>query len=300
MIHIAYHESYRHELPDNHKFPMKKYSELAKRLVGQNIYTPSNFFVPNIMEEEILYLTHNANYIERARTLKLEKVEARRLGFPQSNELYERELRIAYGTLHGAELALKNGLSFNIAGGTHHAFTNKGEGFCMFNDVAVSANYLLSNGLIRKALVIDLDVHQGNGTAEIFTNNPSVFTFSVHGKNNYPVKKEISDLDIELDDLTGDDDYLNIVSEYVPRLIAEENPDIVYYIAGADILESDKFGRLSVSIAGAKRRDEIVFGECKKFDIPVLCVMGGGYSKDIEVILETHLNTFKVGKEYYD
>ena len=299
MIHIAFHESYILELPDNHKFPMKKYSELAKRLVEQDIYSPQNFFTPEILDEKILYQTHDADYIERAKTLTLEKAEARRLGFPQSRELYERELRIAYGTTHGAELAIKDGLSFNIAGGTHHAFTNKGEGFCMFNDVAISANYLLSKGLIRKALVIDLDVHQGNGTAEICANNPNIFTFSVHGKNNYPVRKEISDLDIELDDLTGDDEYLKIVAEYVPKLIAEVNPDIVYYIAGADILETDKFGRLSVSIAGAKRKDEIVFGECKKSDIPVLCVMGGGYSKDLEVILETHLNTFKVGKEYY-
>jgi acetoin utilization deacetylase AcuC-like enzyme len=169
----------------------------------------------------------------------------------------------------------------------------------MFNDVAISANYLLSIGLIKKALVIDLDVHQGNGTAEICTNNPNIFTFSVHGKNNYPVKKEISDLDVELDDLTSDDEYLKIVAEYVTKLIAEVNPDIVYYIAGADILETDKFGRLSVTIAGAKRRDEIVFGECKKNKIPIMCVMGGGYSKDLEVILETHLNTFIVGKEYY-
>lgn len=299
MIHIAYHESYRHELPENHKFPMNKYSELDKRLVEQSIYTPANFFVPDILDEEILYLTHGADYIERAKTLTLEKTEARRLGFPQSRELYERELRIAQGTLYGAEIALTNGLSFNIAGGTHHAFTNKGEGFCMFNDVVVSANYLLNKGLIRKALVIDLDVHQGNGTAEICANNPNIFTFSVHGKNNYPVKKEISDLDIELDDLTGDEEYLKIVAEYVPKLIADVNPDIVYYIAGADILETDKFGRLSVSIEGSRKRDEIVFAECKKFEIPIMCVMGGGYSKDLEVIIETHLNTFKVGKEYY-
>lgn len=299
MIHIAFHESYILKLPENHKFPMKKYSELAMRLVEQNIYTHQNFFIPEILDENILYQTHEADYIERAKTLTLEKAEARRLGFPQSREQYERELRIAYGTTHGAELALTDGLSFNIAGGTHHAFTNKGEGFCMFNDVAISADYLLSKGLIRKALVIDLDVHQGNGTAEICANNPNIFTFSVHGKNNYPLRKEISDLDIELDDLTGDDEYLKIVTEYVARLISEVNPDIVYYIAGADILETDKFGRLSVSIAGAKRRDEIVFGECKKNDIPIMCVMGGGYSKDLDVILETHLNTFKVGKEYY-
>jgi acetoin utilization deacetylase AcuC-like enzyme len=299
MIHIAYHESYRHELPENHKFPMKKYSELAKRLVEHNIYSPDNFFIPEILDEEILYLTHENHYIERAKTLSLEKAEARRLGFPQSIDLYTRELRIAHGTLYGAELALTNGLSFNIAGGTHHAFTNKGEGFCMFNDVAISANFLLQKELIQKALVIDLDVHQGNGTAEIFANNPKVFTFSVHGKNNYPIKKEISDLDIELDDLTADEIYLDLVSKHVSRLITEINPDIVYYIAGADILESDKFGRLSVSIKGAKRRDEIVFSECNKRDIPIMCVMGGGYSKDLEVIIETHLNTFRVGKEYY-
>lgn len=299
MIHIAYHESYRHHLPDNHKFPMKKYSELAKRLVEQNIFAESNFFIPHLLNEDILSFTHSIDYLIRAKTLSLDKSEARRLGFPQSRELYERELRITQGTLEGAELALKNGLSFNIAGGTHHAFTNKGEGFCMFNDVAVSANYLLNRNLIQKVLVIDLDVHQGNGTAEIFEKNSNVFTFSVHGKNNYPLKKEKSDLDIELEDLTNDDLYLEIIDKYTSRLVTEVEPDIVYYIAGADILESDKFGRLSVTVEGAKTRDEIVFSNCKRNNIPVMCVMGGGYSKDLEVIIETHLNTFKVGKEYY-
>lgn len=169
----------------------------------------------------------------------------------------------------------------------------------MFNDVAVSANYLLNRNLIQKVLVIDLDVHQGNGTAEIFEKNSNVFTFSVHGKNNYPLKKEKSDLDIELEDLTNDDLYLEIIDKYTSRLVTEVEPDIVYYIAGADILESDKFGRLSVTVEGAKTRDEIVFSNCKRNNIPVMCVMGGGYSKDLEVIIETHLNTFKVGKEYY-
>lgn len=299
MIHIAYHDCYPHKLKANHKFPMKKYSELAYRLVSQRIFTKHNFFYPDLLDESILRLTHEVSYIYKAKSLLLDKLEERRLGFPQSKELYERELRIVEGTVKGALFALENGLSFNIAGGTHHAFTNKGEGFCMFNDIAVSVNYLLEKQLIGKALVIDLDVHQGNGTAQILSNNKQVFTLSVHGKNNYPLKKEISDLDIELEDLTSDEKYLSVISKLIPELIESEKPNIVYYLAGADILESDKFGRLSVSIEGAKKRDELVFGNCKESDIPVMCVMGGGYSKDLELILETHLNTFKVGKAFY-
>ena len=299
MIHIAYHDSYAHKLKENHKFPMKKYNELAKRLVTQNIYSERSFFIPNKLDESILHLTHERSYIDKVKSLTLDKQEERRLGFPQSTELYERELRITEGTVKGAILALEHGLSFNIAGGTHHAFTNKGEGFCLFNDIAVSTNYLLEKRMIQKALIIDLDVHQGNGTAQIFSNNNNAFTLSVHGKNNYPLKKEKSDLDIELDDLTSDEEYLSVISKIIPELIKSEMPDIVYYLAGADILESDKFGRLSVSIRGAIERDEIVFSNCKESNIPVMCVMGGGYSKDLEVILEAHLNTFKVGKEYY-
>lgn len=299
MIHIAYHESYPHSLKENHKFPMKKYSELRSRLVKLGIYDDKSFFSPDRISEEILAKTHTWEYINKVKSLQLEKLEERRLGFPQSDELYDRELRIANGTLVGALLALENGLSFNIAGGTHHAFTDKGEGFCIFNDIAVSANELISIGKIKRAMVIDLDVHQGNGTAEIFQNNKSVFTFSVHGKNNYPVKKEVSDLDIELDDLTDDDEYIETIEKYVPQLLDSFLPDIVYYIAGADILESDKFGRLSVSVAGAKKRDEIVFESCYQRKIPVVCVMGGGYSKDLEIILEAHINTFEIGKKIF-
>lgn len=299
MIHIAYHESYPHSLKENHKFPMKKYSELRSRLVSLGIYDDKSFFSPDRISEEILAKTHTWEYIEKVKSLQLEKLEERRLGFPQSDELYDRELRIANGTLIGASLALENGLSFNIAGGTHHAFTDKGEGFCIFNDIAVSSNQLISTGKIKNAMVIDLDVHQGNGTAEIFQNNKTVFTFSIHGKNNYPVKKEISDLDIELDDLTKDSEYLKTIENHIPHLLESFKPDIVYYIAGADILESDKFGRLSVSVAGAKSRDEIVFENCYKRNIPVMCVMGGGYSEDLEIILEAHINTFEVGKKFF-
>ena len=190
MIRIAYSHIYEHPLPPNHKFPMKKYSELAKRLISLDYFTEENFFLPTMGSEEILDLTHEYSYISRSKDSQLSKMEERRLGFPQSKLLYEREVIIADVTLEGAKFALDNGLSFNIAGGTHHAFTNKGEGFCMFNDIAVATNYLLNIGLVKKVLVVDLDVHQGNGTAEIFANNNSVFTFSMHGKNNYPLKKK--------------------------------------------------------------------------------------------------------------
>lgn len=299
MIHIAYHESYKLNLPDNHKFPMKKYSELSRLLIVEGLFSKSNFFTPDILDERILHLTHEKDYISNIKNLTLEKLAIRKIGFPLTKELYEREMRLTEGTVQGAIMALDSGLSYNIAGGTHHAFTNRGEGFCIFNDIAVSANYLLNKNLVKKVLVIDLDVHQGNGTAEIFNNNNRVFTFSVHGKNNYPLQKERSDLDIELVDLTQDKEYLKIIGYNVPKLIHQECPDIVYYLAGADILESDKFGRLSVSIDGAEKRDEIVFEECRNEGIPIVCVMGGGYSKDLEIILEAHLNTFKVGKSIY-
>jgi acetoin utilization deacetylase AcuC-like enzyme len=300
MIHISYHPSYKHELPDKHKFPMLKYSELVNRIKSEKIFTDKNFFSPLPIEENLLTLTHTEEYINKVKKLELEHKEERRMGFPQSKELYIRELIITNGTLQGAELAKENGLSFNIAGGTHHGFSYKGEGFCIFNDIAVAANAMLFDGKVRKVLVIDLDVHQGNGTAEIFTNEPRVFTYSVHGKNNYPLKKEISDKDTELDDLTGDNDYLNIISDEIPYLLDSEKPDFVFYQAGVDVLESDKFGRLSLSIEGTKKRDEIVFSECKKRGLPISCTMGGGYSKDLNLILEAHLNTYRVGKNYYD
>lgn len=300
MIHIAFHPSYKHDLPENHKFPMLKYSELVKRILEEKIFEKKNFFQPDPIDENLLTLTHTEEYLRKVKSLTLDPKEERRMGFPQSKELYIRELRITNGTLEGAMLAKQNGLSFNIAGGTHHGFSYKGEGFCIFNDVAVAANSMLYNGDARKILVIDLDVHQGNGTAEIFGKEPRVFTYSVHGKNNYPLKKEVSDKDTELDDLTKDEEYLNIISDEIPYLLDSEKPDFVFYQAGVDVLESDKFGRLSLSIEGTKKRDEIVFSECKKRGLPISCTMGGGYSKDLNLILEAHLNTYRMGKSYYD
>lgn len=296
---IAYHEFYPHPLPENHKFPMMKYSLLKERLLSENIFNEDNFFEPELLSEEIVSLTHDQEYIDKLKYLKLPRKEERRLGFPQSKRLFERELYITDGTLKNSLYALKNGVSFNIAGGTHHAFINKGEGFCLFNDIAVAANYMLRENLVKKVLVVDLDVHQGNGTAEIFNGNNKVFTFSMHGKNNYPLIKEKSDLDIELEDNITDEFYLNTLSEILPMLISKENPDIIYYQAGVDVLESDKFGRLSLTINGCKVRDEIVFKLAKSKNIPLVCVMGGGYSSNIEEILEAHLNTYRTAKSIY-
>ena len=223
----------------------------------------------------------------------------RSIGFPLSAQLVERELRIAQGTILGCQKALSTAVAFNIAGGTHHAFTNRGEAFCMLNDQAIGAQFLLNNKLASKILMVDLDVHQGNGTAEIFANNDRVFTFSMHGKTNYPFKKEVSDLDIDLPDGTTDKQFLGILNETLPKLIEQLKPDFIFYLAGVDILASDKLGKLSCTLDGCKKRDELVFELCKKHQIPVQVSMGGGYSPDIKTIIEAHANTYRAAGFVY-
>jgi acetoin utilization deacetylase AcuC-like enzyme len=213
--------------------------------------------------------------------------------------LVERERIINQGTIDAANFALEYGVAMNIAGGTHHAFTDRGEGFCLLNDIAIAANYLLKNNKARKVLVVDLDVHQGNGTAEIFQNNPDVFTFSMHGKGNYPMHKEISDLDIELEDKTDDKTYLKILKETLPKLIDEQEPDFIFFQSGVDVLATDKLGRLGMTIAGCKERDKIVFEQCFKNEIPVVASMGGGYSEKIAHIIEAHANTYRLAQDIY-
>jgi acetoin utilization deacetylase AcuC-like enzyme len=229
----------------------------------------------------------------------LDQKAVRKIGFPLSNLLVERELRIAQGTLLGCKKAMQTGIAFNIAGGTHHAFTNSGEAFCLLNDQAIAAKYLLNNNKKHKILIVDLDVHQGNGTAEIFSKDESVFTFSMHGKTNYPFKKEISNLDIALEDHTNDDLYLSILNKTLPKIIDQEKPDFIFYLAGVDILGTDKLGKLSCTINGCKKRDEIVFSLCKKLEIPLQVSMGGGYSPKIKTIIEAHANTYRVAKEIF-
>lgn len=299
MLPIAFHPIYKHPLPEGHRFPMLKYELLPQQLLLEGIAAENDFFTPGIPDLKHILAVHDKEYVESLTNLTLDARAARKIGFPLSAELVERELRIAQGTILGCEKALQTGIAFNIAGGTHHAYTNRGEAFCLLNDQAIGAQYLLDGKLASKILIIDLDVHQGNGTAEIFQKNSNVFTFSIHGKSNYPFKKETSDLDIALPDNTDDTEYLRLVNEMVPKLIAQEKPDFIFYLSGVDILASDKLGKLGCSIEGCKKRDEIILSYCKKLEIPVQCSMGGGYSPEIKTIIEAHTNTYRIAKNLF-
>ncbi len=299
MLPIAFHPIYKHPLPEGHRFPMLKYELLPKQLLHEGTAEKSDFFEPGICDLKNVLAIHEKQYVDDLLNLTLDSKLARKIGFPLSKELIERELRIAKGTILGCEMALKTGIAFNIAGGNHHAFSNRGEAFCMLNDQAIGAQYLIDNNFAKRILIVDLDVHQGNGTAEIFSNNENVFTFSMHGKSNYPFKKEISDLDIELENDTNDDTFLSILTETLPKIIEKQKPDFIFYLAGVDILETDKLGKLSCTIDGCKKRDEIVLSACNKLEIPVQVSMGGGYSPEIKTIIEAHANTFRVARSIY-
>ena len=300
MLKIAYHPIYKHPLPKGHRFPMLKYELLPKQLLHEGTCVIENFFEPKRMPDETPILAvHDSGYFYDLLHLTLDKRAARKIGFPLSEALFEREIIIAEGTIKASEFALKHGIAMNIAGGTHHAYSNRGEAFCMFNDQAIGARYLLNNNLVSKVLIVDLDVHQGNGTAEIFQNEPQVFTFSMHGQSNYPFKKEQSDLDIALQDNTNDETYLNILKTTLPELIDQVKPDFIYYLCGVDVLASDKLGKLAMSLAGCKERDQFVLQTCKDLNIPVMCSMGGGYSPDIKIIIEAHANTFRLAQHIF-
>ena len=299
MLKVAYSKIYNHPLPVNHRFPMEKYDLIPKKLIAEKTFSKDNFFEPGILNKEDVLLTHSNDYYNKLVSQSLSKKEIRPIGFPMSKLLIEREKKIAQGTIECVSFSIKNGISMNIAGGTHHAFADKGEGFCMLNDQAIAANYLLHNDLAKKILIIDLDVHQGNGTASIFRNDMNVFTLSFHGKKNYPFKKEKSDLDIEFDDGTEDVEYLTKLEDTIPNIIKILNPDFIFYLSGVDILKTDKLGRLSLSIEGCKKRDSIILNLCKTFNIPLQISMGGGYSKNIEDIVNAHCNTFRLAKEIY-
>lgn len=299
MLKIAWHPIYKLPLPEKHRFPMIKYELLPEQLLHEGTCSNDNFFAPDTPANGIVEETHDPTYVQRLLHLELDASEIRRIGFPLSSELIKREFTIAQGTILGCDFALVNGIAMNIAGGTHHAFRSHGEAFCLLNDQAIGARYLLNSGKAKKILIVDLDVHQGNGTASIFQNNASVFTFSMHGAKNYPFRKEKSDLDIALADGTSDKEYLGILEETLPRLIEDIQPDFIFYLCGVDVVEGDKLGRLALSTSGCKKRDEIVLKMCKSYRIPVQCSMGGGYSPDIKVIVESHANTFRLAQELY-
>ena len=299
MLKIAYNQNYIYPLEENHRFPMIKYELIPEQLIRENTCSSENFFSPTKIDSKIVLKTHQREYFERFTSLKLSKKEIREIGFPLSQELVERELQIAEGTIKGVKYSIKNGISMNIAGGTHHAFYDRGEAFCMLNDQAIATNYIIQEGLFKKILIIDLDVHQGNGTASLFSSNPNVYTLSFHGKKNYPFRKEKSDLDIELDDNTNDKEYLKLLKEIIPKVIDQFEPEFIFYLSGVDVLENDKLGRLSLSIDGCKERDRFILEICKNNSIPVQVSMGGGYSVILKNIIEAHSNTFRLAQEIF-
>lgn len=299
MLRIAFAPIYAHPLPEGHRFPMLKYELIPGQLLHEGTIITANLFEPEPCSEATVLLTHDKMYLNKLIHQTLSASEQRKIGFPQSPALTLRELVIAQGTIDCCKYAFEHGVSLNVAGGTHHAFRDRGEGFCLLNDMAVAANWLLLQKLAKQILIIDLDVHQGNGTAKIFEQEPRVFTFSMHGGHNYPFHKEHSDLDIPLKDGTGDTEYLHILQNILDELLAAVKPDFAFYLSGVDILSTDQYGKLNISMDGCKQRDEIVLRSLQRKNIPVTIAMGGGYSKDVKLITEAHCNTFRLAREVY-
>ena len=276
-------------LPEGHRFPMSKYSRLREFLTGD---TDLELRVPGAATDKELLRVHTPTYLNQVVSGTLPREGVRRIGFPWSPELVERSRRSVGGTIGAAVAALDEGRAVNLAGGTHHAFADRGEGFCVFNDVAVATRALQATGRVRRVAVLDLDVHQGNGTAAIFRRDPSVRTISVHGASNYPFRKEVGDLDLPLTDGTRDDEYLGAVERGLAE-IEGFRPDLLFYVAGADPYENDKLGRLAVSPAGLAERDRRVFACADELDLSVAVVMGGGYAADVDRIVEIHAHTVR-------
>jgi acetoin utilization deacetylase AcuC-like enzyme len=290
---IAFHPNYVHPLPDNHRFPMEKYDLLPKQLIYEGIATENDFFEPGFLCESDLLEVHTSKYWQQLKNLELTEREQRVSGFVHSNQLIEREITIMEGTRKATEFALENKIGFNIAGGTHHAFSDRGEGFCLLNDQVIAAKWLLNHQKVNQILIIDLDVHQGNGTASLLKNEERVFTFSMHGENNYPMQKELSDLDVPLKDGINDKEYLYLLEKSIDLILNKFNPQFIFYQCGVDILETDKLGKLGVTMQGCSQRDSIVFETAKQLNVPIVCSMGGGYSPKIKNIVDAHANTYR-------
>ena len=295
---IFYSPYYYADIGENHVFPIKKFELVRDKLLIEKTLKTSEISEPKPAAIEDVLLVHTEDYITRLRNGTLTTREIRRLGLPWSKSLVRRSFLATSGTINAARHALKNAVASNLAGGTHHSFPDRGEGFCVLNDVAVAIRVLQKENLAQRFLIVDCDVHQGNGTAFIFKDDQRVFTFSMHGAKNYPLFKENSTLDIELPDKTGDEEFLEILSEALPRIFAH-NPDIVFYLGGADPFEKDKLGRLGLTMEGLRRRDEMVLNYAKAREIPIVTTMSGGYAEDINDTVEIHCNTIRAVKKIF-
>ncbi len=295
---LFYSPYYYADIGEGHVFPIRKFELVRDQLIGEGTLSVDDIFEPQPARTDDLLLVHTEDYITRFLQGTLTAKEIRRLGLPWSQSLVRRSLHAISGTINASRAALNDAISSNLAGGTHHAFPDRGEGFCVLNDVAVAIKVLQRENLAKRFLIVDCDVHQGNGTAFIFKDSPEVFTFSMHGAKNYPLFKEESTLDIELADMTSDAEFLETLGEALPRVMTHD-PDLIFYLAGADPYEKDKLGRLGLSIDGLRRRDEMVLAFARSHSVPIVTTMSGGYAADIADTVEIHCNTIRAVKSVY-
>jgi len=298
-MQVFYTPRYYADIGEGHIFPIRKFELVRDRLLAEGTLTAQELVEPNPATRADVLLVHTDDYISRLCEGRLTPAELRRLGLPWSTSLVQRSFYAVGGTIAAARLAIRNGIGSNLAGGTHHAFADHGEGFCVLNDVAIAIRVLQREGLIQRAAVVDCDVHQGNGTATLFAGDPSVFTFSMHGAKNYPLFKARSSLDLELPDGTGDAEYLRALQESLP-LVFQHEPEIVFYLAGADPYASDKLGRLALTIEGLRARDECVLRACYDLEVPIVTVMSGGYGADISDTIEIHCHTIRAVRGIFE
>jgi acetoin utilization deacetylase AcuC-like enzyme len=295
---VFYTDKYTVELPVGHRFPMEKYRLVRESLLEKGILSLDELYEPEIVSPQIVTLAHTRKYVESICNGTIDPKAMRKIGFPWSQSLVVRSLASVGGALCAAKESLEKGISGNLAGGTHHALISQGEGFCVFNDIAVVILYLLKHKKISKAAIVDLDVHQGNGNSAILGERKDVFIFSMHGEKNYPLHKVPSTLDINLPDNTNDDQYLSLLKDALPKVF-DFKPDVVFFQAGVDPLKEDTLGRLALSKEGLEERDRIVLSECKKRNVPISLALGGGYAKPIGLTVEAHTQTYKVAKEIF-
>ncbi len=299
MLKIAWSETYKYALPEGHRFPMVKYELLPEQLLYEGTVCEDAFFNPTPLSDEFILWTHTQEYIDKLNDQLLSPKEIRNIGFPMTSQLVKRGKHIANGTYQCSLFAMEYGISMNIAGGTHHSFADRGEGFCVFNDVAIATNILLQKFPTFRILIVDLDVHQGNGTAKIFEHQSRVFTFSMHGERNYPTRKEKSSYDIGLPDGCNDAYYLKTLMYELPRIIQEFEPHFIFYLSGVDVLQTDKLGRLGLTKQGCKARDKFVIEIAKINQVPIAITMAGGYSEKLSDIIDAHANTFRLAQEVF-
>ena len=290
---VYYSDTFELPLPESHHFPMEKYRRVRERLETCAFASQLKFSLPPAATDQQLLLVHTPEYLRNVKEGNLTRIEQRRIGFPWSAEMVERHRRSTGATIAAAKAALSDDHGVHLAGGTHHAFADRGEGFCVLNDVAVAIRVLQAEGAIQRAVIIDLDVHQGNGTAEIFADDSTVFTFSMHGERNFPQSKNGSDSDIQLSDGTSDDEYLPLLNDVLTTKLPLEQSDIVFYVAGADCYQHDRYGRLALTKSGLASRDRLVFQACNEHSCPVVVVMGGGYAQDIDDIVDINVGTIE-------